>query len=136
MTLKLVCLILTHEEQIFSYEFNFGEVSFCLGEPFSLSLQRRWLIEEGGNFDDHNKASVVSNNNAYTYKVLQNPSERKGVDEQKEQEDGCNSYCGYGDDDENYHDLTHTLFDSDGLDFVGSVIDKVKNCKEEAEKIV
>ncbi|PNY00521.1 hypothetical protein L195_g023803, partial [Trifolium pratense] len=85
------------------------------------------LIEEGGgNFDDHHlRAIVVYNNNAHTYEALQNPSEAQVVDEQ-DQEDGY--------DVEDYPDLTHTLFDSEGLDFGGSVIDKVKNCKEEAGK--
>lgn len=98
------------------------------------------LIEEGGgNRDDHNKALVVYNNNAHhhTYEALQNPSETQVVDEQQDQEDGYDSYYGYGygdDDDDKYPDLTHTLFDSEGLDFAGSVIDKVKNCKEEAGK--
>ncbi|XP_045799022.1 uncharacterized protein LOC123893142 [Trifolium pratense] len=91
------------------------------------------LIEEGGgNCDEHHhhRALVVYNNNAHTYEALPNPSETQEADEQ-DQEDG---YDGYYDDDDKYPDLTHTLFDSEGLDFDGSVIDKVKNCKEEAGK--
>jgi hypothetical protein len=92
------------------------------------------LIEEvGGNCDDdhHHRAIVVYNNNAHTYEPLRNPSAIQEVDEQ-DQEDGYDGY--YDDDDDKYPDLTHTLFDSEGLDFDGSVIDKVKNCKEEAGK--
>ncbi|WJX83210.1 hypothetical protein P8452_65887 [Trifolium repens] len=86
------------------------------------------LIEEGGgNCDDdhHHRAIVVYNNNAHTYEASRNPSEAQVVDEQ-DQEDGYD--C------DDYPDLTHTLFDSEGLDFGGSVIDKVKNCKEEEGK--
>jgi uncharacterized protein YqkB len=81
------------------------------------------LIEEvGGNCDDdhHHRAIVVYNNNAHTYEPLRNPSATQEVDEQDQEDD--------------YPDLTHTLFDSEGLDFDGSVIDKVKNCKEEEGK--
>ncbi|AES80760.1 hypothetical protein MtrunA17_Chr7g0252571 [Medicago truncatula] len=92
------------------------------------------LIEEGGNFDDHNKALVVYNNKGHSYEALRNPSETQVVDEQQDQGDGYDSYYGYGDDDGKYPDLTHTLFDFEGLDFDGSVIDKVKICKEEAGK--
>jgi len=89
------------------------------------------LIEEGVNREDHNRAIVVYSNNVHThsYGALQNPSENQVVN-QEDQEDG---YDGYYDDDK-YPDLTHTLFDSEGLDFGGSVIDMVKNCKEEAGK--
>ncbi|KAK2416043.1 hypothetical protein QL285_038471 [Trifolium repens] len=88
------------------------------------------LIEEGGgNCDDHHHRAIVVYN-AHTYEPLQNPSATQEVDEQ-DQEHG---YDGYYDDDDKYPDLTHTLFDSEGLDFDGSVIDKVKNCKEEAGK--
>jgi len=91
---------------------------------------------ESGNCADHNKALVVYNNHAHhhTYEALRNPSTTQVVDEQQDQEDGYDNYYGYGDDDDKYPDLTHTLFDSEGLDFDGSVIDKVKNCKEEAGK--
>nr|ACJ84125.1 unknown [Medicago truncatula]AFK35621.1 unknown [Medicago truncatula] len=78
--------------------------------------------KEGGNYDDHNRAMVVYYNNAHTYEALRNPSETQVVDEQ-DQEDG---HGGYYDDD--------NPFGSQGLDFDGSVIDKVKNCKEEAGK--
>jgi hypothetical protein len=77
--------------------------------------------KEGGNYDDHNRAMVVYYNNAHTYEALQNPSETQVMDEQDQEDD-------------KYPDLTHTPFDSQGLDFDGSVIDKVKNCKEEAGK--
>jgi len=85
--------------------------------------------KEGGNCDDHNRAMLVYYNNAHTYEASQNPSETQVVDEQ-DQEDGHGGYY----DDDKYPDLTHTPFDSQGLDFDGSVIDKVKNCKEEAGK--
>ncbi|XP_058737662.1 uncharacterized protein LOC131609865 [Vicia villosa] len=83
------------------------------------------LLEGGGNCDYHDRAIVVYNKNAHTYGALQNPNEL-------EQEDGYGYY--YEDDDDKYPDLTHNLFDSEGLDFGGSVIDRVKNCKEEAGK--
>ncbi|XP_050911650.1 uncharacterized protein LOC127126714 [Lathyrus oleraceus] len=87
------------------------------------------LIEEGVNYDNHHpRAMVMYNNNARTYEALQNPSETQVVDEQ-DQEDGY-----YEDEDDKYPDLTHSLFDSEELDFGGSVIDRVKNCKEEAGK--
>ncbi|CAK8542779.1 unnamed protein product [Lathyrus sativus] len=88
---------------------------------------------EGGNCDYHNRAIVVYNKNAHTYEALLNPSElaQQVLDEQ-DQEDGYDGY--YDDDDDKYPDLTHNLFDSEGLDFGGSVIDRVKNCKEEAGK--
>ncbi|XP_004493113.1 uncharacterized protein [Cicer arietinum] len=92
------------------------------------------LIEEGGSSEQHhNKSIVVYNNNAHThtYEALENPSETQVVEEEQDQ-DGYNGYYDDVDDDEKYPDLTHTLFDSEGLDFDGSVIDMVKNCKEEA----
>ncbi|KAL5058888.1 hypothetical protein RYX36_030492 [Vicia faba] len=88
------------------------------------------LIEEGVNCEDHHRAMVIFNNNARTYGALQNPSETQVLDEQ-DQED---YYEDDEDDDDKYPDLTHSLFDSEGLDFGGSVIDRVKNCKEEAGK--
>ncbi|CAK8542781.1 unnamed protein product [Lathyrus sativus] len=88
------------------------------------------LIEQGVSSDDHHRrAMVVYNNNARTYEALQNPSELAQVVDEQDQEDGC-----YEDDDDKYPDLTHSLFDSEELDFGGSVIDRVKNCKEEAGK--
>ncbi|CAL5193053.1 unnamed protein product [Lathyrus oleraceus] len=89
---------------------------------------------EGGNCDYHNRAIVVYNKNAHTYEALLNPSElaQQVLDEQ-DQEDGYDGYYD-NDDDDKYPDLTHNLFDSEGLDFGGSVIDRVKNCKEEAGK--
>jgi len=81
--------------------------------------------KEGGNYDYHNRAMVVYYNNAQTYEALQNRSETQ------DQEDG---HGGCYDDDDKYPDLTHTPFDSQGLDFDGSVIDKVKNCHLQAGK--
>lgn len=81
------------------------------------------LLEDGS---ERNKAIVVYNHNAHSYEALPNQSETQVVEEQ--------SYYNYddADDDDKYPDLTHTLFDSEDLDFGGSVIDLVKNSKEEA----
>ncbi|KAL2320419.1 hypothetical protein Fmac_029388 [Flemingia macrophylla] len=86
-------------------------------------------LEDG---NDQSKAIVVyANNNAHSYEALPNPSETRVVEEQDQE--GYDSYYHYGDDDDDkYPDLTHTLFDSEDLDFGGSVIDLVKNSKEEA----
>lgn len=85
------------------------------------------MLEDGS---DHNKAMVVYNNNAHTYEALPNPSETQVMEEQDH--DGYDGYYGVDDDDDKYPDLTHTLFDSEDLDLGGSVIDLVKNSKEEA----
>ncbi|XP_027352793.1 uncharacterized protein LOC113863421 [Abrus precatorius] len=91
------------------------------------------LLEDGS---ENSRAIVVYNNNANSYyEALPNPCETQVVEEQDQ--DGYESYYNYGDadavdDDDKYPDLTHTLFDSEGLDFGGSVIDLVKNSKEEA----
>ncbi|TKY62947.1 hypothetical protein E2542_SST12812 [Spatholobus suberectus] len=95
------------------------------------------LLEEGS---DQSKAIVVYNNNAHSYEALPNPSETQVVEEQDQ--DGYGSYYNYGDgddavdgdDNDKYPDLTHTLFDSEDLDLGGSVINLVKNSKEEAGK--
>ena len=79
--------------------------------------------------DQSNEAIVVYNDNAQSYQSLVNPSETQVVEDRHE-EDEYGNYCSY--DDEKYPDLTHCLFDSEGLDFDGSVIDLVKNAKEEA----
>lgn len=92
------------------------------------------LLEEGNASGDNNRAIVLYNNNAHTYQALQNPTQQE--------QNVYDSVYGYGygdaygddDDDDKYPDLTHSLFDSEGLDFDGSVIDKVKNSKEEAGK--
>ncbi|KAK7396019.1 hypothetical protein VNO78_16701 [Psophocarpus tetragonolobus] len=89
------------------------------------------LLEDGS---DQNKAIVLYNRNAHSYEALPNPSETQVVEEQ----DGYDGYYNYGDDDagddDKYPDLTHSLFDSEDLDLGGSVIDLVKNSKEEAGK--
>ncbi|XP_057721542.1 uncharacterized protein LOC130935693 [Arachis stenosperma] len=100
------------------------------------------FLLEDGNENEHNQnqnqnrknknknAIVLFRNNAQSYEKVPNPSEAQFV----EDEGGC--YYNYddggdGDDDEKYPDLTHTLFDSEDLDLEGSVIDLVKNSKEE-----
>ncbi|XP_020219340.1 uncharacterized protein LOC109802396 [Cajanus cajan] len=89
-------------------------------------------LEEG---NDQSKAIVVyTNNNAHSYEALPNPSETQVVEEQDQE--GYEGYYNYGDDgdddDDKYPDLTHSLFDSEDLDLGGSVIDLVKNSKEDA----
>lgn len=88
------------------------------------------LLEDGS---DKNKAIVLYNKNAHSYEALPNPCETQVVEEQDQH--GFGSYYNYddaADDDDKYPDLTHTLFDSEDLDLGGSVIDLVKNSKEEA----
>ncbi|CAL0332928.1 unnamed protein product [Lupinus luteus] len=90
------------------------------------------MLEDGCN--DQNMAIKVYKNNAQTYESLPNQSDETLVMEEQQDQDG---YFRYGDDvddddDDKYPDLTHTLFESEGLDLGGSVIDLVKNCKEEA----
>ncbi|CAL0322761.1 unnamed protein product [Lupinus luteus] len=84
------------------------------------------MLEDGCS-SDQKSALVVYNNNAHTYEALPNPS----MEEPQDQE-GYDGYYNDVDDDEKYPDLTHSLFDSEDLDLGGSVIDLVKNCKEEA----
>ncbi|KAK7286501.1 hypothetical protein RJT34_21528 [Clitoria ternatea] len=97
------------------------------------------LLEDGS---DHSRAIVLYNNNAH----LPNQGETQleeghdgGYQSFYKYEDGDGDGDGYGygygygyDDDDKYPDLTHTLFDSEDLDRGGSVIDLVKNSKEEA----
>ena len=89
------------------------------------------LLEDGTSSDHHNRAIVVYNNNAHSYEALPNPSETQLVEEQAYQDGYEEGYYRYDDDDDKYPDLTHTLFDSEDLDLGGSVIDLVKNSKEE-----
>ncbi|KAJ7971808.1 DUF761 domain protein [Quillaja saponaria] len=77
---------------------------------------------------DQSKA-IVLYNNANTYESFPNPSHTQYL-EDKGYHDGYDN-DGYYDDDK-YPDLTHSLFDSEDLDLEGSVIDLVKNSKEEA----
>lgn len=90
-----------------------------------------------------NKVITVSNDdNVESYVAIPDFSETHLVEEDKgEQEEEYRSYYRYEydggeeeeeDDDDKYPDLTHSLFDSEDLDFGGSVIDLVKNSKEEA----
>ncbi|KAK7377767.1 hypothetical protein VNO80_03199 [Phaseolus coccineus] len=86
------------------------------------------LLEEG---NDQSKA-IVLYNNSHSYEALPNPAETLVVEEQDQE---CyEGYYNYDGDDDKYPDLTHTLFDSEDLDLGGSVIDLVKNSKEEAGK--
>lgn len=86
------------------------------------------LLEEGS---EESKA-IVLYNNSHSYEALPNPSETLVVEEQDQE---CyEGYYNYDGDDDKYPDLTHTLFDSEDLDLGGSVIDLVKNSKEEAGK--
>lgn len=79
------------------------------------------LLEDG---NDQSKAIVLYSSNSHSYEALPNPSETLAVDDE--------GYYNY--DDDKYPDLTHTLFDSEDLDLGGSVIDLVKNSKEEEGK--
>lgn len=79
------------------------------------------LLEDG---TDQNKSIVVYMDNAHAYEALPNPSDIQVVVDE--------GYYRYDEDEDKYPDLTHTLFDSEDLDFGGSVIDMVKNSKEEA----
>ncbi|WVZ06987.1 hypothetical protein V8G54_020333 [Vigna mungo] len=92
----------------------------------SQSKDNDCLLEDGS---DQSKAIVLYNNSL----SLRNRSESMVVEEQDQE--GYEGYYNYecGDDDK-YPDLTHTLFDSEDLDLGGSVIDLVKNSKEEAGK--
>ncbi|KAG2405303.1 uncharacterized protein HKW66_Vig0045580 [Vigna angularis] len=98
----------------------------------SQSKDNDCLLEDG---TDQSKAIVLYNNSL----SLPNPSGTLVVEEQDQ--DGYEGYYNYecgddddDDDDDKYPDLTHTLFDSEDLDLGGSVIDLVKNSKEEAGK--
>ncbi|KAK7315694.1 hypothetical protein VNO77_34262 [Canavalia gladiata] len=106
------------------------------------------LLGDGGN--EENRCSGVLNDNAHSYEAVCIPSESQVVVEDKEHDGGyeyesCYRYGenededddGDDDDDENkgdgkYPDLTHTMFESEDLEFGGSVIDLVKSSKEEA----
>ncbi|KAF7819321.1 uncharacterized protein G2W53_024776 [Senna tora] len=86
------------------------------------------FLEDGS---DQSKAIVVQNDNSHSYEALPNPTDTHLVKLRGEDDDGCESYYRENDDDK-YPDLTHTLFESEDLDFGGSVIDLVKNSKEKA----
>ncbi|KAI4350407.1 hypothetical protein L6164_004865 [Bauhinia variegata] len=91
------------------------------------------FLEDG---NDESKPIVNFNSNARSYEALPNPSETQVAEEDRVP--FCfKSYNRYedeeeGDEDRKYPDLTHSLFESEDLDFGGSVIDHVKNSKEEA----
>ena len=101
-------------------------------------LKEESLLEDEEKENEQSNAIVICNDNDYSCESLPNPSQTQFVEEKDEN-------CGFGgcyyryegggdvydDVDEKYPDLTHCLFDSE-LDFDGSVIDKVKNSKEEA----
>lgn len=109
------------------------------GQSSSQQKEDHCLLEDGISNDDHHqksKAIVLYNSNAHSYEALPNPSETLVVEEEQDQDDGFDGYYNYDcdDDDEKYPDLTHTLFESEDLDLGGSVIDLMKNSKEEAGK--
>ncbi|MED6172496.1 hypothetical protein PIB30_050598 [Stylosanthes scabra] len=92
-----------------------------------------FFLEDGGgnNNNDHhhknkNKNAIVLFRNKN--ETVPNPSETHQF---VEDEGGCYYNYDDNDEDEKYPDLTHTLFDSEDLDLEGSVIDLVKNSKEE-----
>lgn len=96
----------------------------------SQSKDNDCLLEDGS---DQSKAIVLYNNSL----SLRNPGETMVVEQQDQEgyEGYYNYECGDDDDgDDKYPDLTHSLFDSEDLDLGGSVIDLVKNSKEEAGK--
>ncbi|XP_014491182.1 uncharacterized protein LOC106753832 [Vigna radiata var. radiata] len=97
----------------------------------SQSKDNDCLLEDGS---DQSKAIVLYNNSL----SLRNPGETMVVEQQDQEgyEGYYNYECGddYDDEDDKYPDLTHSLFDSEDLDLGGSVIDLVKNSKEEAGK--
>ncbi|CAJ1792545.1 unnamed protein product [Sphenostylis stenocarpa] len=87
------------------------------------------LLEDG---NDQSKA-IVLYNNSHSYEALPNPCETLVVEEQDQ--DDYEGYYNYDDDDDDkYPDLTHSLFESEDLDLGRSVIDLVKNSKEEEGK--
>lgn len=85
------------------------------------------FLEDG---TDQSKAIVLHNDAVHAYEALANPSDTQLVEDRDQ--DGYESYYWYEEDEGKYPDLTHTLFESEDLDFGGSVIDMVKNSKEEA----
>ncbi|KAK4272271.1 hypothetical protein QN277_020853 [Acacia crassicarpa] len=85
------------------------------------------FLEDG---TDQSKATVVYTDNAHAYEALPNPSDTQVVEDRDRDE--YESYYRYEEEEDKYPDLTHTLFESEDLDFGGSVIDMVKNSKEEA----
>lgn len=104
------------------------------GQSSSQQKEDHCLLEDGSN-DHQSKAIVLYNSNAHSYEALPNPSETQLVVEEEQDQDGYDGYYNYHcDDDEKYPDLTHTLFESEDLDLGGSVIDLMKNSKEEAGK--
>ncbi|RYR54117.1 hypothetical protein Ahy_A06g029377 isoform C [Arachis hypogaea] len=117
---------------IFSLMKNKKFLMSSISEKFHSVLGHHNKEDENQNRKNKNKnAIVLFRNNAQSYEKVPNPSETQFV----EDEGGC--YYNYDDggdgddDDEKYPDLTHTLFDSEDLDLEGSVIDLVKNSKEE-----
>ncbi|KAJ4841806.1 hypothetical protein Tsubulata_037980 [Turnera subulata] len=90
--------------------------------------------------DDHQSSSrdrrsimLYNQNSAY----LPNSSTQFLQEDQEEGQDSIGYGYGYEDDQDKYPDLTHSLFDSEDLDFEdpgGSVIDIVKNAKQEGEE--
>lgn len=89
---------------------------------------------------DQNKALEFHNHFNSMSPLLVNPTHTELM-ENIVAEDGQDNIIGYGfeeagDDEEKYPDLTHSLFDSEGVEFedsVVSVIDMVKNSKQEGE---
>ena len=112
---------------ILSLVMNKKYVMSSISEKFQSVLGHNSLPNEECLLEDsseQNEAIEVSNNNAHSYVAVSNPSETRVVVED-EDVDGCESYYGYP-------DLTHSMFDSEDLELGGSVIDLVKNSKEEA----
>ncbi|XP_027359366.1 uncharacterized protein LOC113868015 [Abrus precatorius] len=124
---------------IFSLVMNKKYVMSTISDKFQSLLGHHSLPKEDCSLehgsDDQNKDTVVFNDNAHSNKVVSNPNETQVVVEDKDH-DGHESYYRYGEDDDGgdgkYPDLTHTMFESEGLDLEGSVIDLVKCSKEEA----
>ncbi|KAK4282165.1 hypothetical protein QN277_013574 [Acacia crassicarpa] len=83
-----------------------------------------------GSDQKQSKDVAIHNENADCYEALRSPMETNLVEEGGE--DGYESCYRYEeeDEDEKYPDLTHTLFEPEDLE--GSVIDMVKNSREEA----
>lgn len=109
-----------------------------LGHHSHSHTKEECLLGDGSGDNQKNKSIVVliNDNIAHSYEAVSNRSETQVVVEDKDQGD-CESFHMYeeldgGDDDGKYQDLTHTMFDSEDLDFGCSVIDLVKNSKEEA----
>lgn len=90
--------------------------------------------EDTNEEEQSNNNDIVLHNNKATSCEIENPTHTENIEE--EEENQVYEY-GYDEDVEKYPDLTHSLFDADDDDFEdpgGSVIDIVKNSKQNGEE--